>query len=231
VGEPCRQRHGILVARAQHAIPILGNQLRNPCRGSVADTLEGGLLRLTDAWGWGYVDPARTIRLILAALGIAILCILPVQAEAQQVRGLSADLTFHFTCSGESTPKFDEALERFLRQRGFEVLNRHRLLRERNRETDPWNFGIDAVDEEGRIIFISASGGMTPGVYGVQLFSRPPTHRSKDLEEEVMTFVSGTLKCRTREIVRKESKPEMLDFYTQFFETVKTRISTASGEL
>jgi hypothetical protein len=167
---------------------------------------------------------------MLPTLGIAILHNPASAAEPRQVRSLSADLVFNFYCEADSSAAFDDALERFLRQRGFEVLNRPRLLRERNMEVDPLRFSMDAVDAADRMIFIMSTG-WTPGAYAVQLYSPPPTRRAEGLEEEILAFVSDKLTCRVGRVVRKKGGPETRDYYRKILEETRARIRDFNGEL
>jgi hypothetical protein len=85
--------------------------------------------------------------LCLAAASAATISNFVFSAHAQQVRGFSADLSFTFHCSGDASQDPVEAIERFLRQKGFKVLNVVRLLRERKLSPLFSDLMINGVDE------------------------------------------------------------------------------------
>jgi hypothetical protein len=170
----------------------------------------------------------RTLLTVLLAAAIVSNLDLHTHAQ-QQVRSLSADLTFNFDCTS-SSPEFDESLERFLKEIGFKVLNVSRLRRERGMTPGPVNLSMDAVDQAQRVISIF-SIGLVPGSYAFQLYGPPPTRRAENIEEQILTFISDTLGCRIRQVVRKEAGLETRDFYKEFLEHVQTRIREGNGEL
>jgi hypothetical protein len=167
-------------------------------------------------------------------VGIAIIFGLHLYAHAQQlpqVRSLSADLTFNFYCKGVSSPELGEALEQFLKEKGFDVLNVSRLQRERGMIPGPLDLKMDAVDGEQRMISILSSGGFEPGWYALLLFSPPPTRRAEDLEKQILTFVSDKLGCPVHHVVRGENGPEASEYYKRILEKRLMRIREGNGEL
>jgi hypothetical protein len=152
-------------------------------------------------------------------------------ADAQRVRSMAADLTFNFKCDSWISSQLDERFEHFLKEKKFDVLNVPRLRRERGMTSEPLNFLMDAVDEERRIITILSSGGSTPDWYSLQLNSPPPTRHATNLEEQILMFVSDTLGCRVRRVVRSENGSEVSDFYAGFFKMMRNRIREGNNEL
>jgi hypothetical protein len=181
---------------------------------------------------WRQGEAGQLTRALLTLLlTAAIVSNLDLYAHAQQqVRALSADLTFNFDCRSDSSPELDESLERFLKEIGFKVLNVPRLRRERGMTSEPLNSSMQAVDQGQRMILIF-SIGLAPGRYAFQLYSPPPTRRAENMEEQILTFVSDTLGCRIRQVVRKEAGLETRDAYKEFLEHVRTRIREGNGGL
>ena len=67
---------------------------------------------------------------LLPFLWIAAAVGWPADARAQSPRLLTSDLGFIFVCKQDVQSVLEDGIERFLRQRGFKVLNQARIMRE-----------------------------------------------------------------------------------------------------
>jgi hypothetical protein len=164
--------------------------------------------------------------LVSAAAHNFILC-----ADAQQVGGFSADLAFSFRCSGDAFQETAEAIERFLRGKGFKVMDLARLLRERKLPPLFSDVYIKGIDERQRMIYFSSTPFQS-GWYDVQFYTPPPTQHAEAEENQLLIFVSESLGCRVgRRIDRKENGPERREYYHQVFRQIRDQIREANGEL
>jgi hypothetical protein len=159
----------------------------------------------------------------LVALCLLLMGGLGSTACAQQSSSFYADLAFHFDCKGELTVSHEEAIERFLKEKGFTVMNVVRARRERKMEPMPQHIFIDGIDSERRRIRVAANWG-TFGSYNVGFYTPPPTKRAKSLENAILTFVADELKCQARQISRNENGPEKREVYDRSFRRIESRI-------
>ncbi|WJR81498.1 hypothetical protein [Bradyrhizobium sp. NP1] len=132
------------------------------------------------------------------------------QIVAAQLNLLSADLAFHFVCEGKSRGEPEKAIEPFLRASGFRVLNLAEI--QRRHDVNLFDTNVIALDRDGRIIDIR-SVPQAHRRYSFYLYSSPPTSHSNDLEEQILTFVSGDLGCEVRQIERHENRELQKGFY------------------
>jgi hypothetical protein len=153
-------------------------------------------------------------------------------ADAQQVRGFSADLSFTFHCSGDHSQEPAEAIERFLREKGFKVLNAVQLLRERKLPPLFSELMIDGIDESQERMIRFMSTPFQTGWYEVQFFTPPPTQHAEVVEDQILMFASETLGCRIgRRVVRRENGPERRAYYNQVYRQTRDKIRGAGGQL
>ena len=68
-----------------------------------------------------------------------------------------------------------------------------------------------------------------PDSYSVSLYSEPPTHRSKDLEKDLLGFTEKTLDCRNSEIAHVENPAAAKDLYDAFFKVTQGWYRQAAG--
>jgi hypothetical protein len=107
-------------------------------------------------------------------------------------------------------------MEAFLKDEGFRVLNLGRI--QRAREVNLQSTAIYGLDNDRRIVVIL--GFLIPFagkdvLYTVSLTSPPPTQRSPQLEEAILTLVSEKLGCVARQVVRSENGPDATEFYNR----------------
>jgi hypothetical protein len=68
-----------------------------------------------------------------------------------------------------------------------------------------------------------------PGSYAVSLYSEPPTHRSKDLEKDLLSFTEKTLGCKNSEVHHVENPPGAKDLYDKSFSMTQDWYKQAAG--
>jgi hypothetical protein len=165
-------------------------------------------------------------------MSAAVVSIFVFSAHAQQVRGFSADLSFTFHCSGDPSQEPAEAIERFLREKGFKVLNVVRLLHQRKLPSLFSELMIDGIDESQERMISFMSTPFQIGWYEVQFFTPPPTQHAEVAENQILMFASDTLGCRIgRRVVRHENGSERRGHYDQVFRRRRDKIREANGEL
>lgn len=122
---------------------------------------------------------------------------------------LSADLAFNFRCTGIDRSVLEHSIEDFLKVQEFKVLNIGRIRRERGAPAPHDDTHLISIDNSKRRIEIIADvllpeerDSQRSRYYFVKLNSPPPTRRSPDLEEALLTFVPGKLSCGVANVVR-----------------------------
>jgi hypothetical protein len=174
----------------------------------------------------------NSVRPFVALLLGTIISTFAFSALAQEVRGLSADLSFTFHCLGDSSQEHTDAIEHFLQEKGFKVLNVVRLLRDRKLPPLLSELMIDGVDESHHqmVRFMSTPAQM--GWYEVQFFTRPPTQHDEIVENKLLMFASKTLVCAIgRRVVRGENGSERRSYFDRIFKQRRDKIREAAGEL
>ena len=149
------------------------------------------------------------LNLSLLSLWIAAAVGWPADARAQSPRLLRNDLGFIFVCKQDVQSVLEDGIERFLKQRGFKVLNQARIMRERG--VFIFDILIMGLDERRRIFKFSALP-RTKGRYAASLITPPPTQRSTDLEEAVLKLVSEQLGCEVSQVARGENPASTEDY-------------------
>ena len=161
----------------------------------------------------------------LGTLALSVL-ILALSGCADPLQTVSADLAFWFDCGEGTDPPSSQAIERFLRDNSFAVVDVVRFRREQNLPPMSQTLFIDGIDTQQRMINFVGSPNKK-GSYSADLYTPPPTRRSADLEEAILTFVSNQLKCNVRQISRKVNSSERREYYDKIFNIVKQRVIEA----
>jgi hypothetical protein len=153
-------------------------------------------------------------------------------AHAQQVRGFSADLAFSFYCGSDPSPERAEAaIERFLREMGFKVIDVVRLRREQKLPPLFSETMIEGIEETQRRMIYFDSTPFQTGWYTVQFYTPPPTQRDERVEGKLLMFVSETLGCRLgRRIDRRENGAGRRDHYDEFSREMRDKIREGNKE-
>jgi hypothetical protein len=142
-------------------------------------------------------------------------CICAAWAAAQEDRSLSPDLSFWFDCRGDAYPASEPAIENFLAARGFRVLNKVRLARERNVHLH-FTLNIVAIDRRQGIVKLMGFPH-SDGSYSVGLYTAPPTRRAIETESALLGLVTE-IGCTTRQIARNENSSERIGYYEELFQ-------------
>jgi hypothetical protein len=120
---------------------------------------------------------------------------------------LAPDLQLDYSCSG--APPAEEAIESFLRARGFEVANAERMRRQLG--AGFFSMDIEAMDRrqwqvEFRGLRVDPRfPGNTNVSYYVSVFSPPPTVHDSPLEDALVKFVAATPGCQITRTMRTEN--------------------------
>ncbi|MFM9846158.1 MAG: hypothetical protein ACKVP3_03255 [Hyphomicrobiaceae bacterium] len=146
-----------------------------------------------------------------------------------QVSSYSADLAFNLDCVAEETFAREKAIERFLREQGFRVMNVVRMRHERKLVPMPQELFIDGIDDKRRRVRFMAIPS-TAGVYSVGFYTRPPTRREEALENEILALVTNTLKCSVREVSRNQNGSDKREAYDRYFEIIEDRFRATGKE-
>ena len=146
-------------------------------------------------------------------------------AHAQSTRVLP-DLAFNFVC--KQAP-LDEAVERFLTDQGFTVLNQVRADKERGLRANfpQLVFGLD----KRRSIIKFVAVPPFQGKYDISLITQPPTQRESALEEALLQFVSDQLRCEIRQLLRHENGPASAEAYENHLKTIEGFFRDAAARL
>jgi hypothetical protein len=116
----------------------------------------------------------------LAALPLAIGPTLAAVKVRADNRVLNTDLAFHFVCKDKDRSSLEEAMETFLRNEHFRVLNKGR----NQREHGVFLLDLDVVGiDDGQNIIEFDALPRTDGRYSAGLNTPPPTRRNPQLEQ------------------------------------------------
>jgi hypothetical protein len=151
----------------------------------------------------------------LTAATTIIACLLFARdGQTQGVGVLSSDLAVNFVCPNKSRDELEVGMDDFLKVQGFRVLNLGRI--QRDHEVNLQITKVIGLDSDRKIIEFSGFLLGVPRikvVYAVILRSPPPTRRSPQLEQALLTFVSKGLGCEPTEVSRGENGQDAKEFY------------------
>jgi hypothetical protein len=129
--------------------------------------------------------------------------------QAQAMRVLASDLSFHFSCAKTGQNEVGKELKDFLKSQGFDVLDLAQARRDRSIPT--LRFEFIAVDLNRGIISIRSGSTQE---YAVTLRTPPPTRRDSVLEEKLLKFVSERIGCRVRQVTEHSNGADAADLYS-----------------
>ena len=132
------------------------------------------------------------------------------QGQAQNVFVLNPDLAFHANCKNKPRPEVESSIEEFLKSQNFSVLNVGRIQKEHG--VFFLNTEIIGLDKDRRIIKVVGIPRMDTK-YPVIVETPPPTHRSSELEQAMLTFASTTLGCEVSQVSRGENGVDAIQYY------------------
>lgn len=151
-------------------------------------------------------------------------------AGCGQEAKLAPDFAFNFRCHGAQYPASESAIEKFVASQGFTAFNEERVRRQYNLPLYP--LAIDGFDKHRRMLDfrgINEKSGDQPvpiaTIYSVGLYSPPPTRHDKKLEDAMLAFVSGTLKCEISNISHADNDAGRAPFFDKVYKAEQTRIA------
>jgi hypothetical protein len=129
----------------------------------------------------------------------------------QTTRVLSPDLALFMYCPDKDVASVERAIEEFLGQEGFRVLNLEKIRREHGRPF--YALEINGLDSKRRILhFIGFTLPEGRGRYHIVLNTQPPTQRSTELEAKLESFPTG-LECSVRQLNRGSNDASARDMH------------------
>jgi hypothetical protein len=141
----------------------------------------------------------------------------------QESRVLSADLAINFVCANKPRSELETGMEEFVNGEGFNVLNQGRLQRDHGIYLlNTQIVGLDGKRDILEFVGLPVGFAKKDTVYNAGLRSPPPTRRSPQLEEAVLTFVSKGLGCDVRQVTRGENGPDAIQFYDREFARIES---------
>jgi hypothetical protein len=166
---------------------------------------------------------------IFILIGIVLIIVRPDNINEDDIKPTSfgADLAFQFECKGKVTPPV-ETIEGFMTSKGFRPLDKVKAGTKLTPDFSWMKMDIVAIDDAHRQITFKGFPDQ-PGTYAVSLYSEPPTHRSKDLEKELMGFTEKTLGCKDSEVHHVENPVGAKDLYDHAFTVTQSWYQQAAG--
>lgn len=159
---------------------------------------------------------------VLAVVGLVLKAIQPSHPphDTNEAASFGADLAYIFNCKGKAEPPSDQAIQKFLEDKGFRVLNKVRDAKQLHVDYDWMSMDIDGIDSARRKVSFMAFPDQQ-NAYFVGLYSEPPTHHSSDLEVALLTFTEKTLGCENRQVERHENPANAKNIYDVNFKTTE----------
>jgi len=153
---------------------------------------------------------------------MAVVESLPARSET-----ISADLTFSLACKEAVEGVSNERWSAFLAQRGFAVLDKVRLARERGQKA-LLPRDLVALDAQDRMIEVLQLpiGSRDQQVW---LRSPPPTQHDEDLEAALISFASEAPGCRVVEIARHENEASLWSLHESLATMAKGWFRSSKG--
>jgi hypothetical protein len=165
---------------------------------------------------------------IFILIGIVLIIVRPDSTDASEDKPTTfgADLAFHFDCKG--SPPSEQAIEGFMTAKGFKPLDKVKAGKKLDPDFSWMKMDIVGVDSARRQITFKGFADQ-PGAYAASLFSEPPTHRSKDLENALLGFSEKTLGCKNSEVHHVENPVDAKDLYDTSFSVTEGWYNEAAG--
>ncbi len=167
---------------------------------------------------------------IFILLGIVLIIVRPGGDDDSDDKPTSfgADLAFHFDCKGKTSSPSEQAIEDFMTAKGFQPLDKVKAGKKLVPDFSWMKMDIVGVDSARRQITFKGFPDQ-PGTYAVSLYSEPPTHRSKDLEKDLLGFTEKTLGCKNSEVKHVENPAGAKDLYDKSFSMTQGWYQQAAG--
>ena len=166
---------------------------------------------------------------IFIVIGIVLIIVRPDTTDEDDIKptNFGADLAFQFDCKGKTNSPAD-AIEAFMTAKGFQPLDKVKAGTKLTPDFSWMKLDIVGVDSARREITFKGFPDQ-PGTYAVSLYSEPPTHRSKDLEKDLMGFTEKTLGCKNNEVHHVENPAGAKDLYDHAFSVTQSWYQQAAG--
>ena len=129
-------------------------------------------------------------------------------AHAQKSNSLLPDLFFYLKCPGKERVVIEGEVEKFLKSQAFQVANMGKIRRDLGVASDSDILAIDATRRT-----IEVREDRERAQYVISLTTRPPTRRSSDLENKLLTFSRTRPGCNVQNVVRYENTVASSDFF------------------
>ncbi|HEY1772974.1 MAG TPA: hypothetical protein VGH91_07265 [Gammaproteobacteria bacterium] len=166
---------------------------------------------------------------IFILIGIVLIIVRPDTTDDDDTKPTSfgADLAFHFDCKPKTVIS-EQAIEQFLTAKGFRPLDKVAAGKKLTPDFSWMKMDTVGIDDARRQITFKGFADQ-PDSYAVSLYSEPPTHRSKDLEKDLMAFTEKTLGCKTSEVHHVENPAGAKDLYDKSFSLTEGWYQQAAG--
>ena len=167
---------------------------------------------------------------IFAVIGVVLIIVRPdtIDDDAVKPNSFGADLTFHFDCKGKANPPSELAIEQFMTAKGFHALDKVKAGTRLTPDFSWMHMDTVGIDSARRQITFKGFADQ-PDSYSASLFSEPPTHRSKDLEKDLLDFTEKTLGCKNGKIAHVENPAGAKDLYDKSFSMTEGWFQEAAG--
>ncbi|HEX4300093.1 MAG TPA: hypothetical protein VH327_04415 [Gammaproteobacteria bacterium] len=165
---------------------------------------------------------------IFIVIGIVLIIVRPDTTDEDadsKPTTFGADLAFHFDCKANPS---EQAIEQFMTAKGFRTLDKVAAGKKLVPDFSWMKMDTVGVDSARRQITFKGFADQ-PGTYSASLFSEPPTHRSKDLEKDLLGFTEKTLGCKNSEVHHVENPAGAKDLYDHSFSVTETWYQQAAG--
>jgi hypothetical protein len=167
---------------------------------------------------------------IFGVAALALIVLRPDTTDDDDIKptNFGADLAFQFDCKGKANPPSVQAIEDFMTAKGFKPLDKVKAGTKLTPDFSWMHLDVVATDSTRHEISFKGFADQ-PDSYSVSLYSEPPTHRSKDLENDLLGFAEKTLGCKNSKVVHVENPANAKDLYDKFFSMTESWFQQAAG--
>ena len=167
---------------------------------------------------------------IFAMIAMVLIVLRPDTTDDDEIKpnSFGADLAFQFDCKGKANAPSEQAIEGFMTAQGFRALDKVKAGKKLTPDFGWMHMDVVGIDSARRQITFKGFADQ-PETYSVSLYSEPPTHHSKDLEDALLGFTEKTLGCKNSKLADVENPAGAKDLYDRSFGVTEGWFQQAAG--
>ena len=167
--------------------------------------------------------------MIFAVIAVILIAVRPDSVDDDVVKpnSFGADLAYTVDCKGKAPTV--QGFEQFMKDNGFRALNKVAAGKKLTPDFSWMKLDVVGIDDAHRQITFKVFADQ-PDDYHVGLYSEPPTHHSKDLEDALLGFTGKTLGCKNSQLVHVDNPAGAKDLYDKSVSMTEGWFQQAAGQ-